>query len=129
NAMSPLDWLQKEHILAGAKACDKWALLDQMVCAIYATTPFQNGFISLDALRQAVVKHEQEKPSGILAGFACANARVPGLEQTLFCLAILEEPIYFGAVDGVPAQFVCLVLVPADLAGEALKIMALFRGL
>jgi PTS system nitrogen regulatory IIA component len=62
--------------------------------------------------------------TGIGEGVAIPHARLPGLERPIAGFARLDPPIDFDALDGRPADLVCMILAPDDRAGDHLKALA-----
>ena len=72
----------------------------------------------------AVQMRERLSGTGVGEGVAIPHARLTGLNQPIIVFARLEPPVDFGAVDGLPADLVALLLTPAENGADHLKALA-----
>jgi PTS system nitrogen regulatory IIA component len=72
----------------------------------------------------AVLMRERLAGTGIGEGVAIPHARLAGLEKPIAGFARLDPPIDFDALDGRPADLVCMILAPDDRGGDHLKALA-----
>ncbi|MBL8551700.1 MAG: PTS sugar transporter subunit IIA [Hyphomonadaceae bacterium] len=72
----------------------------------------------------AVLMRERLAGTGIGEGVAVPHARLPGLVRPIAGFARLDPPIDFDALDGRPADLVCMILAPDDRGGDHLKALA-----
>lgn len=117
--------LTPESVRVGLSAPDKWAVIEQLVDAMMLSTALQvQPDITRAILLDAVRAREAEKPTGMAQGFAFPHARIQGFQGFAMAAAILRTPVDFGATDGEPARFVCLIAVPYDQPAQFLKVVA-----
>jgi nitrogen PTS system EIIA component len=81
------------------------------------------GFDPRQAMDAALMR-ERVSGTGVGEGVAIPHARTPGLNDTLSVFARLEPAVDFGAMDGLPADLVVLLLTPADNGADHLKALA-----
>ncbi len=123
-------YFNKDLVLLGVEAEDKWALIEQMT-----DTLLEHGGvrelpgITRQRVLDAVLAREHERPTGLGNGFAFPHARIPDLHAMGLCLAVPKSPVDFGALDNLPASVVCLMVVPETQAQLALRVMAQFARL
>jgi PTS system nitrogen regulatory IIA component len=79
-----------------------------------------NARIALDA----ALLRERLSGTGMGEGVAIPHARVPGLAATVSVFARLEPAVDFGAMDGLPADLVVLLLTPSENGADHLKALA-----
>lgn len=119
--------LARECVLIQHAHQDKWALIDTMVRALFRNPRFaRQPNVSCQSVYNAVAECEREHGTGISGGFAFPHARIPGLEVIGICVAKLETPVDFGALDGQPADIVVLLVVAEEQASLYLRLMAEF---
>jgi PTS system nitrogen regulatory IIA component len=80
--------------------------------------------IDARAAFDAVLMRERLAGTGIGEGVAIPHARLAGLAKPIAGFARLEPPIDFDALDGRPADLVCILLAPDDCGGDHLKALA-----
>lgn len=74
--------------------------------------------------RDAVLERELVAPTGLGDEVAIPHAAVEGLEQPLLALGRAPHGIDFDAMDGKPARFVFLLLIPPKAYEEEVRILA-----
>ncbi|HNR29344.1 MAG TPA: PTS sugar transporter subunit IIA [Candidatus Hydrogenedentes bacterium] len=120
----------KDLVLLGLDIPDKWDLIEHMTDALaHAVAPGERGGVTRNRLYEAVLTREREKATGLANGLAFPHARIPGLPKPCLCVARLRAPIDFGAMDGLPVDFVVLLVVPEDQPNIALRVMSQFARL
>lgn len=80
--------------------------------------------IDTRAVLDAALLRERVSGTGMGEGVAIPHARVSGLPATLSVFARLEPPVDFGAMDGLPADLVVLLLTPSEKGADHLKALA-----
>lgn len=73
---------------------------------------------------EAALLRERLSGTGVGEGVAIPHARLPGLTTTLAVFARLDPAVDFGAIDGLPADLVLLLLTPAENGADHLKALA-----
>ena len=121
--MNLIKFIKPENIIVRAKASDKWELLDQMLD--HLITPLEaskrNGF-TVDELRASLREREERQSTGLGKGIAFPHARIPGFKHIGICIAILDEPLAYDAVDDQPVKLACMLISPEEEPGATLKI-------
>jgi PTS system nitrogen regulatory IIA component len=72
----------------------------------------------------AALLRERLSGTGVGEGVAIPHARIAGLEAAILVFARLEPAVDFGAMDGLPADLVLLLLTPAENGADHLKALA-----
>lgn len=80
--------------------------------------------LNAEVVSQELLKREELGSTGMGGGVAIPHARIPGLATPFGILVRLRKPIGFDAVDGQPVDLVFLLLLPATLTGDPLKVLA-----
>jgi len=62
----------------------------------------------------ALLERQDSTTIGLGRGIAIPHATVSGIEAPVGVFARLQPPVDFGAVDGMPADLVVMILVPED---------------
>lgn len=72
--------------------------------------------IGLDPAKvfEALLERQDSTTIGLGRGTAIPHATVAGIDAPVGVLARLQPPVDFGAVDGIPADLVVMILVPED---------------
>ncbi len=115
--------LSKEAILQIAGRPDKWSVIRQMIEALGRIQ-----FVSElpEALRGSffgeIERREKLGSTGLGEGIAFPHARIEGLERPLMAFATVKEGVDFESADGLPAQLIFLILLPAARAELGVKI-------
>lgn len=119
-------WLGPDQILLGVEATTKTELLRLMFDVAWEALP-RLGATPPDREEawQRLQAAEAKKTSGFARGVAFPHADCPRLTVPGICIAVPATPIDFGSLDGVPADFVCLMLVPEDEPSRPLNLLAM----
>lgn len=115
--------VKRESVLCIQGAPDKWGVIRQMIDAL-DQTPF---VLELpETLRSTffaeIERREQLGSTGLGEGIALPHARINGLERPLIAFATVKDGVDFDAPDGLPAQLIFLILLPASRADLGVKI-------
>jgi nitrogen PTS system EIIA component len=72
--------------------------------------------VNLDPTKvfDALLKREDSTTIGLGRGTAIPHATIPGIDAPVGVFARLQPPVDFGAVDGIPADLVVMILAPQD---------------
>lgn len=111
------DIFAQDRILFVGHASDKARLITGM--AGMAAAP---AGVDPEALAAAILRREELGSTGLGGGVAIPHARLPGVAKPVGVLAILEKPIDFDAIDGLPVGLVCLLALPDS--ADALNALA-----
>lgn len=74
---------------------------------------------------EALQERESLGPTGVGHGVALPHARLPGVENVVGALVLLQAPIDFDAVDRQPVDLAFALFAPVDAGVEHLKALAL----
>lgn len=76
------------------------------------------------AVAERLAQREKLGSTGFGGGVAIPHARIDGLRQVVAAFVRLEQPVDFGAVDGLPVDLVFMLLSPVGAGAEHLKALA-----
>ncbi|MBB4640780.1 PTS sugar transporter subunit IIA [Rhizorhapis suberifaciens] len=76
------------------------------------------------AVYERLMERERLGSTGFGGGVAIPHAKLDQLTQMCGVVVLLEEPIAFDAVDGVPVDVIFALLSPVDSGAEHLKALA-----
>ena len=102
--------LKPEDILCGFDAPDKWVAIDRLMEHLHASGHYAEEL--RDKLHEAVNARERSMSTGMEKGIAIPHAAVEGLEEIVACMAIDQRGLNFESIDGQPARFVVLLVIP-----------------
>ncbi|HED65504.1 MAG TPA: PTS sugar transporter subunit IIA [Planctomycetes bacterium] len=109
--MNLQELLPREDILVGFEAADKWDAIERLVGHLA-----ERERIPTEAraeLLEALLDRERSMSTGMEHGVAIPHAAVHQLDELVGCLAItLGEGLDFESIDGSPARFIVLLLIP-----------------
>jgi len=82
--------------------------------------------LGCDPERICEVLAEREKlgSTGFGGGIAIPHGKLDAIQQVMAFLAVLPEPVDYGAIDDLPVDVVVLLLSPRDAGTEHLKALA-----
>ncbi len=112
-------FIRAEDIVMGIDAEDKWEAIAKLVhqLCIKKNIPFsQEG-----QLLEAVIKREMSMTTGIGRSLAIPHGIVQKQQNITGIFAISYKGIDFGSMDGKPAHFIILSLIPEHKVAEHLK--------
>ncbi len=115
-----IEFLQEEYILCRMRARDKWQAIEEL-CWFFCST--HKVDLTPPQLFEAVREREKELPTGLGLGVAVPHARIPGDGPVLGVLGKLEDPVDYGAPDGLPVRLMVLVVTPEGQEHTHLEIM------
>lgn len=79
---------------------------------------------SADAIVEILVERERLGSTGFGGGIAIPHGKLEGLTSVQAFLAILREPVDYGAVDDLPVDIIVLLLSPREAGTAHLKALA-----
>lgn len=81
---------------------------------------------SLDSqiVYERLMERERLGSTGFGRGVAIPHAKLDGLDHMCAVVVLLEEPVAFDAVDGLPVNIAFALLSPTDSGAEHLKTLA-----
>jgi PTS system nitrogen regulatory IIA component len=113
------DLLRPEAVLFDASALGKKPLF-----ALLATTLARQTGVAARAIAEGLTEREKLGSTGFGGGVAIPHARADGLTQVTCVFARLQQPIDYGAVDGLPVDLVMALLSPPTAGADHLKALA-----
>ena len=115
-----IEFLQEEFILCRMRARNKWQAIEEL-CWFFCST--HKVDLTPHQLFEAVKEREKELPTGLGLGVAVPHARIQGKGQVLGVLGKLEDPVDYGAPDGLPVRLMVLMVTPEGREHTHLEIM------
>lgn len=113
------------QVLSGCEAEDKPSLIRALVEAASRGPLFAaNPGLTIEAVEQALLAREAERPTVLAPGVACPHARMPGLTGAGGAAAILKHPFAYGSADEAPVKIAVVLIVPAERPPLALRLLA-----
>jgi nitrogen PTS system EIIA component len=113
------DFISPSQVTLDLQAGDKEGLLLEL--ALHAGHALK---LPPKAIATALFKREQLGTTGTGSGIATPHARLAAITKPFAMIARLRKAIDFGAVDGVPVDVVCLLLLPENPPGGWLETLA-----
>jgi mannitol/fructose-specific phosphotransferase system IIA component (Ntr-type) len=77
----------------------------------------------VEAATRSIIVREEFGTTGIGLGFACPHTRftfIPSVPVRV-SWAVVDPPVHFGALDGLPLKLACCIISPADQPGNHLR--------
>ncbi len=106
----------------GLAAESRNAAFEEILARLCSGSFFEvNPELSHDDIMTALLTRESQRPTAVGEGIAFPHARLEHLQQALFAVGTLNEPVMFGEE---PVRTICLILVPASEPTVSLKMMA-----
>jgi len=114
-----LDILSSEAVLPAVKANGKKQALQEISAHAARLT-------GLDAheIFETLLQRERLGSTGIGEGIAIPHGKLATVEKLFGLVARLEKPIDFEAIDGMPVDFMFLLLAPEAAGADHLKALA-----
>jgi PTS system nitrogen regulatory IIA component len=98
---------------------NKGSLLHDLASRAAATLNIDENVIF-----QALLKREEVGSTGVGHGVAISHARLEQVKRPFGIMARLKAPIDFNAIDGLPVDLVCLLLLSKQNEAEQLQALA-----
>ncbi|MEL6919807.1 MAG: PTS sugar transporter subunit IIA [Pseudomonadota bacterium] len=112
-------FLDRQDILFGVEAASKKQLLQML-----ADHVGDRGLLDTRDVFNTVFQREKLGSTGVGSGVAIPHGKFQPLDRIVGCLAKLEKPIDFDAVDDQPVDIVFLLLAPEDAGADHLKALS-----
>lgn len=114
-----LDILSSDAVLPAVKANGKKQALQEISAHAARLT-------GLDAhdIFETLLQRERLGSTGIGEGIAIPHGKLTSIEKLFGLVARLEKPIDFEAIDGMPVDFMFLLLAPEAAGADHLKALA-----
>ena len=98
---------------------NKGSLLHDLASRAAATLGIDENVIF-----QALLRREDVGSTGVGGGVAIPHARLEQVKRPFGIMARLKQPIDFNAIDGLPVDLVCLLLLSKQNEAEQLHALA-----
>jgi PTS system nitrogen regulatory IIA component len=115
------NFILPSQVVVDFHAADKDALLHEL-----ARQAGHALKLAPEAIATALLKREQLGTTGTGYGIAIPHARLPSMVKPFAMLVSLKKAIDFDAVDAVPVDVICLLLLPDNPQGGWLNALACF---
>lgn len=112
--------LPPERVRVGVRAASKEAVISILV-EMLADHPAVHD---LEAVRDAVLRREQNFSTGVGKGLGLPHAKTAGVTETLAAFVLTAEPVDFQAIDNMPVRLVFLLVGPEDATTLHIKILS-----
>lgn len=123
--MQITNYLEEDGILIGCDEADKDRLLNRLIAALMQSrVRRQNPHLTVEAVRDAILRREEEGATAVGDGLAFPHARIKGFFGLGLSLATLNHPIDFGGGAQGPVRMACMIVVPEEAPMVTLKIMS-----
>ncbi len=123
--MDLIKYLAKESVFIEPEPITKDALIRKLCLSLkHSPALKEEGPERVQEALEAVLAREAGSPTGLGGGIAFPHARLKSLRRPAMALAVLRQPVDFGAPDEQPANIVSLVVAPENNPTIALKIMS-----
>jgi len=76
------------------------------------------------AIEAILTRREDQQSTGVGGGVAIPHAAVEEIDQIVGALLLCQDPVGFGAIDGMPVSIFFAVIGPRRAVGEHLKTLA-----
>lgn len=104
--------LTPEDLILDFDPVDKWDSVGRLVDHLHALGRIPEE--EVEAIREAVLARERSMSTGMEQGIAIPHAAVDGVENLAVAVGIIgsEAGLNFESIDGRPARFVVLLVIP-----------------
>ncbi|KRW91582.1 hypothetical protein SD51_07940 [Alicyclobacillus tengchongensis] len=112
--------LDSQHVLYNVTADGQEDAIRKVVAVAASTGRIGDA----NAVVQAVLDREKEGTTGFGKGIAIPHGKSTAVKEPTLLFARLANPVHWNSLDGAPVDTLFVILVPADAAGEHLKILS-----
>jgi len=112
--------LSHDRVFVGLVAETKDAVINQLVGLLEGHPAIKD----LEAIREAVLRREKVMSTGVGKGLGLPHAKTSAVDETLAALAILKDPVSFGAIDNQPVKMVFLLIGTEESKSQHIKILS-----
>jgi mannitol/fructose-specific phosphotransferase system IIA component (Ntr-type) len=119
-----LDTILDEHSsVMDLKSVDRFSAISELIDKIFENKVLINP-ISINEIREKVIKREKSFSTAIGHQFAIPHARIEGLKKPIIVIGRSEKGIHFNSPDLKPVKFIFLILTPYADSSIQLNILA-----
>ncbi|MDP6741411.1 MAG: PTS sugar transporter subunit IIA, partial [Planctomycetota bacterium] len=103
---------EAQDLLVHFDPADKWEAIQGLVQYLVTTGKLDES--QSEAVLEAVLSRERSMSTGMENGIAIPHAAVDELDSVLACMGVVtrEAGLAFESIDGQPARFVVLLVIP-----------------
>lgn len=112
--MDLLSLVRQRLVVPRLQATDKFEAIEELIDFLVAENEIPDEARS--TVLEAVLRREEERPTGIGQGISMPHALVDLLDREVAALGLSPCGVPFGAFDGKAAQIVILLVTPRSLA-------------
>lgn len=112
--------LSPNRTLCGAPGSSKKRVLENIASFISEDSPALNA----NQVFEHLISREKLGSTGLGNGIAIPHCRIKDCDHIIGSLIRLDEAVDFDAMDGVPVDLLFVLLVPEDVQGEHLEVLA-----
>ena len=116
-----IEFLQEEFIIPNLHAQDKWSVLEELSYFLKKNHPIK---VSQQELIELVKEREESLSTAIGEGIAVPHARLPEGDDIHGIMALLDPPVDFDALDGIPVRLVVMIATPEGQDHKHLEVIA-----
>ncbi len=113
------EYLREGFVVTRLEARDVEGVLDAV-----ARRAEMAGVAPAEAVAERLLERERVHPTVMGGGLALPHATVPGLGAPALGVAVLREPVPFGAPEEPPVRVLFILLSPPGLEREHVKLLA-----
>jgi PTS system nitrogen regulatory IIA component len=117
--------LEEELILCGMSARGKREAVEELASFVAQKRPG----VSKDAIEESVLARERVCTTAIGRGSAFPHGEVAGLGEMIVAVGLSEAGVDFDAIDGLPVNFIVLIVTSETAASKYLGTLAAFASL
>ncbi|MHC4861470.1 MAG: TonB-dependent receptor domain-containing protein [Planctomycetota bacterium] len=114
-----IDILAPGNVAVGVEAADRLEILETLIDLL----PVREADLKRDILR-SVLAREEVQTTGIGYGIAIPHGRAAIEPPIVASVAITEEPVDYGSVDGAPVRIFILMVSRTDVKGPHVQALA-----
>lgn len=114
------EMLNAERVLMGVNGTDKQQVLGNIVRHLVA----EGVLVHDQQMLRLLLEREAMMTTAVKHGIAFPHAFSPELENSCVCMAMLEQPVEWEALDGEPVDCIFLLLGPPDRQTDHLRMLA-----
>jgi PTS system nitrogen regulatory IIA component len=107
--MKIADFVAPDRVITSLPGTSKHSVLEEL-----ARIGAASANLDPDKVFDALLERQDSTTIGLGRGIAIPHAAIEGVDAPRGFFARLQPPVDFGAVDGVPADLVVMILAPED---------------
>ena len=111
--------LSEKFIVLNLELASKSQVIEKMISIVTGHA----GVSDIGTLRRDVLKREQEMSTGIGKKIALPHAKTDAVSEPVLAFATLKREINFDSIDNEPVRIVFLLVTPAEMLAEHLKLL------